>query len=58
MEICSGFSALALTLAIGKRKKPGSPHNLVNVNIATGLLWFGWYGFNAGSAMSAVSYNV
>jgi Amt family ammonium transporter len=54
VEICSGASALALTLVVGKRSKPGSPHNLLNVNIATGLLWFGWYGFNAGSALSSV----
>jgi len=53
IEICSGASGLALSLIVGQRRKRSSAHNLVNVNIATGLLWFGWFGFNAGSALGA-----
>lgn len=53
VEITSGFSALALALVIGARRKRYPAHSIINVNIATALLWFGWYGFNAGSAFSA-----
>jgi len=56
VEINSGFSALALALVLGKRrgwpKDPMRPHNMPNVLLGTGLLWFGWFGFNAGSALS------
>jgi Amt family ammonium transporter len=53
----SGFSALAAALFIGKRKgiheENMSPHNLPMTVIGAGLLWFGWFGFNAGSALTA-----
>ena len=57
VEICSGASALALALVIGTRvgfgKEPMRPHNLTLVMLGAGLLWFGWFGFNAGSALKA-----
>ncbi len=57
VEICSGASALALALVLGTRigfgKEPMRPHNLTYVMLGAGLLWFGWYGFNAGSALAA-----
>jgi Amt family ammonium transporter len=52
----AGFGALAAVLALGNRKlaHPGMrPNNLVACAIGTGLLWFGWFGFNAGSALGA-----
>ena len=53
----AGIAALVATLMIGKRKNVDgyvpSPHNLPLVVIGTGLLWFGWFGFNAGSALAA-----
>jgi len=53
----SGFSALAAALYIGKRKgflnDPMPPHNLPMTVIGAGMLWFGWFGFNAGSALSS-----
>ena len=57
VEICSGASALALAMVIGTRvgfgKDPMRPHNLTLVMLGAGLLWFGWFGFNAGSALRA-----
>ena len=57
VEICSGASALALALVIGPRRgwprEMMAPHNLPLALIGAGLLWFGWIGFNAGSALSA-----
>jgi Amt family ammonium transporter len=57
VEINSGFSALALCLVIGARRgwprEPMRPHNLPAVLLGAGLLWFGWFGFNAGSALAA-----
>jgi Amt family ammonium transporter len=53
----SGFSALAAALYIGRRKgfmnEPMPPHNLPMTVIGAGVLWFGWFGFNAGSALSS-----
>jgi len=53
----SGFSALAAALYIGKRKgflhESMPPHNLPLTVLGAGLLWFGWFGFNAGSALAA-----
>ena len=57
VEICSGASALALALVLGPRvgfgRDPMRPHNLTLVMLGAGLLWFGWFGFNAGSALGA-----
>jgi Amt family ammonium transporter len=57
VHINAGAAALALVLVIGKRKgfgrDPMRPHNLPLVMIGTGILWFGWFGFNAGSALGA-----
>ncbi len=57
VEICSGASALALAMVVGPRvgfgKEPMRPHNLTLVMLGAGLLWFGWFGFNAGSALGA-----
>ena len=57
VHISSGFGALVCALVLGPRKGYGSepmpPHNLPMTVIGTGLLWFGWFGFNAGSALGA-----
>jgi ammonium transporter, Amt family len=59
VEISSGASALALALVVGKRRgwprDPIRPHNLPSVLLGAGLLWFGWFGFNAGSALGATA---
>ena len=57
VHMSSGWSALILCLILGKRigfgKELMAPHNMVLCMVGTGLLWVGWYGFNAGSAMAA-----
>ena len=57
VHISSGVSGLVIALMIGKRKGYGSelmlPHHLPMTIIGASLLWFGWFGFNAGSALSA-----
>jgi Amt family ammonium transporter len=57
VHISSGLSALAAALVIGKRRgfgaEPMPPHNLPFTVVGAALLWFGWFGFNAGSALSA-----
>lgn len=57
VEIVSGASALALALVLGPRlgfkNDVMRPHNLPFVLLGVGLLWFGWFGFNAGSALAA-----
>lgn len=57
VHIISGVAALCCVLVMGKRKGLGSeemhPHNLTMTALGTGLLWFGWFGFNAGSALAA-----
>jgi len=53
----AGAAGLALAIVLGKRKgwpkEPMRPHNLPFVLLGAGLLWFGWFGFNAGSALGA-----
>jgi Amt family ammonium transporter len=57
VHINAGAAALAVILVIGKRKgyphEPMPPHNLPLTVLGTGILWFGWAGFNAGSALAA-----
>ncbi|MEB3366840.1 ammonium transporter [Saccharopolyspora mangrovi] len=57
VHINAGAAALALVLVLGKRKNwpkgVGKPHNLPFVVLGAGLLWFGWFGFNSGSALAA-----
>src|SRR5436309_7178816 len=57
VHMSSGWSALILCLILGKRigfgKENMAPHNLVLCMVGTGMLWVGWYGFNAGSAVAA-----
>ncbi|HVU15659.1 MAG TPA: ammonium transporter [Candidatus Didemnitutus sp.] len=57
VHMSSGWSALILCLIIGPRigfgKTPMPPHSLVLCMVGTGMLWVGWYGFNAGSAVAA-----
>lgn len=57
VHMSSGWSALLFALIVGKRKGFGTenfaPHSLVLTMIGTGMLWVGWYGFNAGSAVAA-----
>ena len=57
VHMTSGWSALILCIILGKRKGFGkekmSPHSMVLCMVGTGMLWVGWYGFNAGSAVAA-----
>src|SRR5438874_2031950 len=57
VHMSSGWSALILCLLVGKRlgfgKENMAPHNMVLCMVGTGMLWVGWYGFNAGSAVAA-----
>lgn len=57
VEMASGYSALILCLMVGPRlgygKTPMPPHSLILTVTGTGILWVGWYGFNAGSAIAA-----
>jgi Amt family ammonium transporter len=57
VHINAGIAGLALAIVLGKRigwrKDPMRPHNLTLVMLGAGLLWFGWFGFNAGSAVAA-----
>ena len=57
VHMTSGWSALVLCLLLGKRigfgREPMPPHSMVLCMVGTGMLWVGWYGFNAGSAVAA-----
>ena len=57
VHITSGVSALVCALVLGKRlgygNEPMQPHNAAYTLLGTGLLWFGWFGFNAGSSLAA-----
>ncbi|KAJ1561138.1 hypothetical protein HK096_005866 [Nowakowskiella sp. JEL0078] len=57
VHVCSGFSGLAYSMILGRRRRMRSesfrPHNMTLVFLGTALLWFGWFGFNAGSALDA-----
>lgn len=57
VHISAGFAALASVFIVGKRKilpaESTQPHNITYVALGTGLLWFGWFGFNGGSALAA-----
>ena len=57
VHMSSGWSALILCIILGKRlgfpKEPMPPHSMVLCAVGTGMLWVGWYGFNAGSALAA-----
>ena len=59
VHVNAGMAALAAALVLGRRKtfpeKTSPPHNLPFAVLGAGLLWFGWFGFNAGSALSAGS---
>jgi Amt family ammonium transporter len=57
VHMSSGFSALVLCLILGRRtgfgKEKMAPHSMVLCMVGTGMLWVGWYGFNAGSALAS-----
>ena len=57
VHMSAGFAALASVFIVGKRKilptEATKPHNITYVALGTGLLWFGWFGFNGGSALVA-----
>ena len=57
VHINAGIAALVLAIVIGKRRgwprEPMRPHNLTLVMLGAGILWFGWFGFNAGSAVGS-----
>ena len=57
VHMSAGFAALASVFIVGKRKiaktEHVEPHNITYVALGTGLLWFGWFGFNGGSALAA-----
>lgn len=58
IHVSAGFAALASVIFLGRRDdmKPGEPtvpNNLPLVAVGAGLLWFGWFGFNAGGAYAA-----
>lgn len=60
VHVSAGIAALSSVFFVGKRKlQPGEklvPHNIAFVALGTGLLWFGWFGFNGGSALAATAF--
>ena len=53
VHLSSGIAALVAALVLGRRNRPGPPHNLTLTLLGGGMLWFGWFGFNAGSALAS-----
>jgi len=54
IHVNAGIAALAAVMVLGRRRvDPAPPHSMPLVMIGTGILWFGWFGFNAGSALNA-----
>ena len=61
VHMSAGFSALAGAIFLGRRTEAGKPHRPANIPfilLGTGMLWFGWFGFNAGSSLNASSLSV
>jgi Amt family ammonium transporter len=53
VHLSSGAAALVCAIVLGRRGRPGPPHNLTLTLLGAGMLGFGWFGFNAGSALAA-----
>jgi Amt family ammonium transporter len=53
VHLSSGAAALVCAIVLGRRGRPGPPHNLTLTLLGAGMLWFGWFGFNAGSALAS-----
>ena len=53
VHINAGVAAVAAAILVGQRRDPGLPHNVPYVILGASLLWFGWFGFNAGSGLAA-----
>jgi Amt family ammonium transporter len=53
VHLSAGVSALVFAVVLGRRLEPAPPHNLPLTLLGAGLLWFGWFGFNAGSALAS-----
>jgi Amt family ammonium transporter len=53
VHMTAGFSALTAAIVFGKRADSGKPYDIGMVALGTALLWFGWFGFNAGSALTS-----
>ena len=53
VHINAGVAAVAAAILVGQRRGPGLPHNVPYVILGASLLWFGWFGFNAGSGLAA-----
>jgi ammonium transporter, Amt family len=53
VHLSAGVSALVFAVVLGRRLEPAPPHNLPLTLVGAGLLWFGWFGFNAGSALAS-----
>ncbi|MBV9261763.1 MAG: ammonium transporter [Pseudolabrys sp.] len=53
VHINAGVAGLMCAICLGKRRDPGPPHNMVYTLVGASLLWVGWFGFNAGSAVTA-----